>query len=105
MKNKEVEQLIRGIVSMWEEDTCHLSFHCPKHPAFSIIKKLYARYPDVVITAILKIIEEEVTWFFTVFYSIIPEEERPEMPQGIQGKINEQAEIWIKWGYEKGYLQ
>ena len=107
MKIMDKEQLINSMIDIWEEDTCYLS--CPdfQHPTYSIIKKLAAKkeYTDLVITTILKRMEKSPTHFFTVLTEIIPVEEHPYIPKEIWGKIKEQTKVWIKWGYEKGYLE
>ncbi len=56
------------------------------------------------ITTILKRMEKEPTWFYIVLPTIIPLEDQPKIPKKSAGDIIAQTEIWIKWGYQKGYL-
>jgi hypothetical protein len=107
MTEQEKIQLIDGIIDAWEEDTCCLSYTDRNHPAFSLIKKIARRTPEemiIVITTILKRMEKEVTLFYTIFYDLVPNARQPEITEEMMGKIQEQTDVWVKWGYEKGYL-
>ena len=106
LNKKEMIELINGIITFWEQDTCMLSYHDRHHPAFSLVKKIAARTEDkdLVITTILKNMEKEITWFYIIFYDIILPEDQPKITEDMMGKIKDQTEVWIKWGYDKGYL-
>ena len=106
MENKETIELINGIITFWEEDTIMLSYHDRDHPSFSLVKKIATRTEDkkLVITTILKNMEKRLTWFYIIFYDIILPEDQPKITKDMMGKIKDQTEVWIKWGYDKGYL-
>ena len=107
MTEKEKIDLINGIIQAWEEDTMNLSYTDRQHPAFSLIKKIARRSSeemDIVITTVLKRMEKEITFFYTIFYDLIPNAEQPKITEEMMGKIKEQTDVWLKWGYEKGYL-
>lgn len=107
MTEKEKIELINGIIEAWEEDTCCLSYHDRNHPAFALIKKIARRTPEemiLVITTILKKMEKSPTFFYTIFYDLIQNADKLKITEEMAGKIQEQTDVWVKWGYEKGYL-
>ena len=101
----KIKNAIVNFVNGMPQDTVNLSFTDRGHPAFYLVKKLFEKDKDLVIATLLKRMEKEDTWFFVIFQDIIPPDDRPEMSEDIRGKIKEQTEVWIKWGYEKGYLK
>ncbi len=49
--------------------------------------------------------EIKKTWFFIILHEIVPIEEHPVVTEEMRGKITDQTKLWIKWGYERGYLK
>ena len=58
----------------------------------------------LVITTILKRMEKEITLFYCIFYDLVQNADKPKITEKMMGKIQEQIDMWVKWGYEKGYL-
>ena len=106
MIDQKIEEIVNNLINCWEEDTINLSFHDINHPCFSIIKILAERddYIETVITTILRRMRKELTWSFVILWHIVPEEDRPVIPEEAKGKIQVLTDIWIAWGKEKGYL-
>jgi hypothetical protein len=107
MEDKEIAELINGIIDYWERDTINLSGIDTLHPAFSLVRKIADKewHKDLVITTILERMEKEPTWFFIIFSYIIPKEDHPEIEQYSKGVLSKITNIWFKWGREKGYIK
>ena len=101
MTNINYEELINGIIDVWEEDTCFLSYHDIEHPAFTLVQKIDS---SISVPIILKRMEKELTWFFIILSRIIPKEDHPKFPEETMGKIQDRTEIWINWGKQKGLI-
>lgn len=106
MTDKEKIKLVNALIDYWREDTSLFSSVQRNHPAFILCKKMAEKEWDrkLVITAILKKIEKDLTWFTVILYDIVPKEEQPDFLEEYRGKITKITESWIKWGKEKNYL-
>jgi hypothetical protein len=93
---------INRIIEAWEEDTMFLSYHDVDHPAFTVVQKIR---PEISVPIILEIIRAKKTWFYIVLDKIVPEEDQPVFPKETQGKIDDQIDIWIKWGIERRLIE
>ena len=95
------EETINGIIDIWETDTLHLSYTDIEHPAFILVQMIN---PSISIPIILKRMEKEMTLFFSILWHIVPEEDRPIVPEELRGKIQKLTDLWIQWGKERKYV-
>jgi len=80
------------------------SFPTDDHPAYQRIIKMKAHAIPFLLYELkegLKRPEGPNHWFTAL--SVIMGKDRPEIPEEARGRIVKMAEIWIKWGEEKGY--
>jgi len=96
------EEVINGLIDIWEKDTIFLSYQDIKHPAFTIVQKID---PNIVIPIVLKRMQQEITWFFIILSTIVPQEDWPTFPEETVGKIKDRSEVWIEWGKKKGIIE
>lgn len=103
-------QLVLDLLEYWETDTAFLSHHDLMHPAFQIIRKMATHDKELVISLILKYIEDHESWAFVVLETIVSPYEGPVIGEDarkvedgfMKTDFNKMRQLWIEWGKTYG---